>query len=79
MSACTDGDAARFAARMAERFAFLRPDRIMDAAKRRPDHPDYDPRTLYIPPGWWVWGSWCACLLGGGKRSSCLNHDPRTL
>lgn len=24
---------------------------IMDANKRRPDHPDYDPRTLHIPPG----------------------------
>eukprot|EP00983_Pelagomonas_calceolata_P114844 1160134-Pelagomonas_calceolata.AAC.5 len=22
----------------------------MDAKRRRPDHPDYDPRTLYLPP-----------------------------
>ena len=35
-----------------QRFTFLHPDRIMDAAKRRPGHPAYDPRTLYIPPAW---------------------------
>ncbi|KAL4857543.1 DNA mismatch repair protein 6 [Chlorella vulgaris] len=33
-------------------FPFLHPDRLRDAAKRRPDHPDYDPRTLHIPPEW---------------------------
>lgn len=26
---------------------------IMDADRNPPDHPDYDPRTLYIPPGAW--------------------------
>ncbi len=34
----------------AQRYTFLHPDRIMDAGKRRPGHPDYDPRTLTIPP-----------------------------
>lgn len=29
---------------------WLKPDKIRDAMKRRPDHPDYDPRTLYVPP-----------------------------
>ncbi|WIA28905.1 hypothetical protein OEZ86_011429 [Tetradesmus obliquus] len=42
-------EAARFAARMAERFPFLHPDRIKDQANRRPDHPEYNPRTLLIP------------------------------
>lgn len=28
---------------------FLQPDKIMDKQKRRPDHPDYDNRTLYVP------------------------------
>ena len=32
-------------------YAFLKPDKIMDKAKRRPDHPDYDPGTLYVPKG----------------------------
>ncbi len=88
VSACTDGDAARFAARMAERFAFLRPDRIMDAAKRRPDHADYDPRTLYIPPGWWVAvmrrAVLCvSCRVRGpyvmGPRRGQTDYDLRTL
>ncbi|KAG2496433.1 hypothetical protein HYH03_005657 [Edaphochlamys debaryana] len=52
VSACMDGDAGRFVERMSNHFPFLTPDRIMDAAKRRPDHPDYDPRTLFIPTGW---------------------------
>ncbi|KXT06386.1 hypothetical protein AC578_6023 [Pseudocercospora eumusae] len=26
---------------------------ILDADRNPPDHPDYDPRTLYIPPGAW--------------------------
>ncbi|CAH2054352.1 unnamed protein product, partial [Iphiclides podalirius] len=29
---------------------WLKPDKIRDAKKRRPDHPDYDPTTLYVPP-----------------------------
>lgn len=29
---------------------FLKPDKIRDAMQRRPDHPDYDPTTLYVPP-----------------------------
>jgi DNA mismatch repair protein MSH6 len=30
-------------------YDFLQPDRIRDAQKRRPDDPDYDPKTIYIP------------------------------
>ncbi|XP_026761420.2 probable DNA mismatch repair protein Msh6 isoform X2 [Galleria mellonella] len=29
---------------------WLKPEKIRDAQKRRPDHPDYDPCTLYVPP-----------------------------
>lgn len=29
---------------------WLKPEKIKDAQKRRPDHPDYDPSTLYVPP-----------------------------
>lgn len=28
---------------------FLKPDKVRDAQRRRPDEPDYDPRTLYVP------------------------------
>ncbi|KAG2424293.1 hypothetical protein HXX76_014671 [Chlamydomonas incerta] len=52
VAASMDGDAARFAERMASRFPFLHPDRIRDADKRRPDDPEYDPRTLHIPDTW---------------------------
>ncbi|EFJ45822.1 hypothetical protein VOLCADRAFT_105835 [Volvox carteri f. nagariensis] len=52
VAASMEGEAARFADRMAVRFSFLHPDNIRDANQRRPDHPEYDPRTLYIPPGW---------------------------
>ena len=44
-------DAVRFAART-DRFPFLAPDQLRDANKRRPDHPAYNPRTLYIPSDW---------------------------
>uniref|UniRef100_A0A7E4W282 MUTSd domain-containing protein n=1 Tax=Panagrellus redivivus TaxID=6233 RepID=A0A7E4W282_PANRE len=33
-----------------ESFDFLKPEKIRDANKRRPDDPDYDPKTLYVPP-----------------------------
>lgn len=29
--------------------AFLKPENVRDGAGRRPDHPDYDPRTLSVP------------------------------
>lgn len=32
-----------------EKIPFLKPDKIMDANRRMPDHPDYDKRTLYVP------------------------------
>ncbi|KAJ8945645.1 hypothetical protein NQ314_009180 [Rhamnusium bicolor] len=28
---------------------FLRPDKIRDINRNKPDHPDYDPRTLFVP------------------------------
>ena len=28
---------------------FLKPENIMDMRRRRPDHPEYDPKTLYVP------------------------------
>ncbi|XP_078179988.1 MUTS homolog 6 [Carex rostrata] len=44
------GDAAeRFGNREAEKFKFLREGK-KDAKGRRPDHVNYDPRTLYLPP-----------------------------
>ncbi|XP_034940997.1 probable DNA mismatch repair protein Msh6 [Chelonus insularis] len=47
------------------KFDFLKPENIRDANKRRPDDPEYNPRTLYVPPDflntqtpairqWWV-------------------------
>jgi DNA mismatch repair protein MSH6 len=35
--------------RLHETLDWLKPDKLMDANKRRPDHPDYDHRTLYVP------------------------------
>ncbi|VDN96821.1 unnamed protein product [Rodentolepis nana] len=46
-------------------YPFLQPDRIKDASGRRPNHSEYDPRTLFVPedflrkqsPGlrqWWI-------------------------
>ncbi|CAK1593977.1 unnamed protein product [Parnassius mnemosyne] len=32
---------------------WLKPEKIRDAKKRRPDHPDYDPTTLYVPPDYY--------------------------
>ena len=44
---------ARFANRFdAPKFAFMAPDKIRDANKRRPSDPDYDPSTLHIPLEW---------------------------
>ena len=31
-------------------FSFLRPDKIQDKNRRRPDDPDYDATTLFVPP-----------------------------
>ena len=31
-------------------FSFLRPDKIRDKNRRRPDDPDYDATTLFVPP-----------------------------
>lgn len=51
-NALAAADSDRYAARAAERFPFLRPDRIKDANGRRPDHADYDANTLWIPSTW---------------------------
>jgi len=32
------------------KFNFLKKEYIMDKNRRRPDHPEYNPRTLYVPP-----------------------------
>ncbi|XP_005181193.2 probable DNA mismatch repair protein Msh6 [Musca domestica] len=51
-----------------QKLEFLKPDQIKDKQGRRPDHPDYDSSTLYVPakfldsltPGvrqWWVFKS----------------------
>jgi DNA mismatch repair protein MSH6 len=32
---------------------FIKDENVMDAERRRPDHPDYDPTTLYVPPSEW--------------------------
>ncbi|KAK9807187.1 hypothetical protein WJX73_005617 [Symbiochloris irregularis] len=45
-------DWQRYTQRAAQRFPFLAADRVMDANRRRPGHPDWDPRTLHIPPTW---------------------------
>ncbi|XP_059225843.1 probable DNA mismatch repair protein Msh6 [Stomoxys calcitrans] len=48
-----------------QKLEFLKPDKIKDKQGRRPDHPEYDPSTLYVPekfldslsPGvrqWWI-------------------------
>lgn len=36
-----------------QKYWFLEPDKIRDANKRSIDHPEYDPRTVYIPPEFW--------------------------
>ena len=51
-AAATASDASRFVGRDAQRFPFLHPDKIKDAAKRCPGEPGYDSTTLYIPPDW---------------------------
>ncbi|TNV85716.1 hypothetical protein FGO68_gene17605 [Halteria grandinella] len=33
---------------------FIREDKVRDANQRRPSDPNYDPTTLYIPPGEWA-------------------------
>lgn len=44
----------RFAARAAERFPFLHPSKIRDAALKRPGDLGFNPRTLHIPKDWFV-------------------------
>ena len=37
---------------MAQRFPFLHPSRVKDAAGRRPGDVGYDARTVSVPPSW---------------------------
>ena len=37
-------------ARTLQKYPFLASDKITDKQRRRPDHPLYDARSLYIPP-----------------------------
>lgn len=46
-----------------QRYPFLAATKIMDSKKRRPDHPEYDPRTLYIPPTYFK-----VCLCGAARQ-----------
>ena len=32
-----------------QKLEFLKPDKIKDKKGRRPEHPEYDPSTLYVP------------------------------
>lgn len=32
-----------------QKLDFIKPDKIKDANQRKPDHPEYDPTTLYVP------------------------------
>lgn len=32
-----------------QKLDFIKPDKIRDSNQRRPDHPEYDPTTLYVP------------------------------
>lgn len=87
-------DAARFAARMAERFPFLHPKRIRDKAGRRPQDQEYDPRTLAIPnaTAWFKEMKVCntsghafgcsihgVCVFWGGGREACCAAPKCTL
>ncbi|KAF6226948.1 hypothetical protein HO133_008389 [Letharia lupina] len=36
------------------RYEWLEPANITDIDKNRPDHPDYDPRTVYVPKSAWM-------------------------
>lgn len=44
VSAQATPDNERFLGRMATKFPFLHPAQLMDANRRKTDHPDYDPR-----------------------------------
>lgn len=35
-----------------ETYDFIKPENIRDKDGRRPEHPDYDPKTLYVPNDW---------------------------
>lgn len=66
-----------------DKFAFLKPANLQDAHKRRPDHPDYDPTSLYVPESfvkeatpamkqWWAFKALnydCVLLFKMGKVS----------
>ncbi|XP_004931420.2 probable DNA mismatch repair protein Msh6 isoform X1 [Bombyx mori] len=68
---------------------WLKPDKIRDAMKRKLDHPDYNPRTLYVPPDflksqtpahqqWWIMKSTnfdCVLFFKVGKFYELYHMD----
>ncbi|CRK89947.1 CLUMA_CG003676, isoform A [Clunio marinus] len=72
-----------------EELPFLQPDKIRDKNKNRPNHPDYDPRTVYVPQDfiekqtpamaqWWTLKSGhfdCIFFFKVGKFYELYHHD----
>lgn len=70
-------------------YSFLQPNKIRDIDGRRPDHPEYDPKTLYVPNEWLrketpAMQQWWACkqknmdailFFKMGKFYELFNHD----
>ncbi|KAK9844444.1 hypothetical protein WJX74_002610 [Apatococcus lobatus] len=54
LKAAMAAEQERFASRAAERFPFLHPSKIKDAALQRPGDPGFNPRTLHIPKDWFI-------------------------
>lgn len=68
---------------------FLKPDKIRDKNRNRPGHPEYDPRTVYVPPEffkeltpamtqWWKLKADyfdCVFFFKVGKFYELYNHD----
>lgn len=72
-----------------ETLSFLQPNQIRDKNKNRPNHPDYDPRTIFVPPEftlkqtpamsqWWQLKSShfdCIFFFKVGKFYELYHHD----
>ena len=54
---------------------WLKPKNIMDRAKRRPDHPEYDPRTLSVPDSFLAQQTPVRLHGRGGKGGCVLAGD----
>ena len=68
-------------AKIDARFAFLAEGAVRDAERRAPSHPEFDARTLYVPPSvklspsqqaYWdvkkLYGAWCWRFLCAPSR-----------